>query len=251
MFVSDVVCIPRAIEDVASRFAVKLYLVLRRHCYESPDCFPGQRRLAKLVGCSLGTINRLTDEFDRLGLVKKLHRAGHCLYRLAEGSWRRRRSKTRKPRKAAGCSTRRTKDRINYVDSIKRAGEPKKPEISRIPHHRPLSPDPTKTRDIRTNLLITVERWIEFSPRSPEDQQPHWRAMLERAKAALDNWKARSAEDRLCFDNLVKLVRKHPLDHAITRSLRQKPPPAPKGIAAIIAGMGGWFHGGATTRPRT
>ncbi len=57
-------------------------------------------------------------------------------------------------------------------------------------------------------------------------------------------WKARSAEDKRCFDIFVDQVKKHPLDAATIRSLRQKAPPAPKGIGAILAGMGGWFHGG-------
>jgi hypothetical protein len=109
-----------------------------------------------------------------------------------------------------------------------------------------LSTDPTKTRDKRVNLIKTLRRWAKVSPHLAEDERPRRLAMLDRAESALDDWKSRSIENKKCFDILVDQVRAHPLDYAVIRSIRQKAPPSPDGnsIGAILAGMGGWFHGG-------
>jgi len=78
-FIVDGVWIPKAIVGIRSCYAVPLYLELRRHCYETSECFPGVRRLAQLVGCAVGTVSALTDQFHALGIVTKLHDGRRCL----------------------------------------------------------------------------------------------------------------------------------------------------------------------------
>ena len=218
-----------------------LYLELRRHCYESPECFPSQRRLARLIGCSPGTINRLIVEFDVLGIIKKLHRGRHCLYRFAEGCWRRRREP--KPRKSADCSTSRTEDKSNFVASVKETPEPEKPKISQRSALACRAQQRAERREKRRNLIKTVRRWVKTSPDLAEDERPYRLALLDRCEAQVDNWWTRSKEDQRAFDLLVARVRARPLDVAIVRSLRQQPrPPDDNSIGAILASQG-WYHG--------
>ena len=260
-FVPDGVWIPKAIVAIASHFAVPLYLELRRHCYETPECFPGHRRLARAVGCSIGTVNALTDQFGALGIIQKTHRGRHCLYRFGEGYWRRRqprqakqrglKSQTRtlpnrsrqSPRKSADCSANRTEDRNNFIVPVQRAPEPKKPDISercalsyRAQHH-------AERRNKRLNLIKTARRWVKASPDLAEDERPYRLVLLNRCEAQVDNWWGRSKEDQRAFDLLVARVRAKPLDAAIVRSLRQQPrPPDDNSIGAILASQG-WYHG--------
>jgi hypothetical protein len=214
-FVPDGVWIPMAILAIASRFAAPLYLELRRHCYETPECFPGHRRLARLVGCSIGTVSRLTDQFNALGIIKKTHDGRHCHYRFAEGCWRRR--KPRRARKSAHCSAQRTEDKNNCVVPVDRTPEPKKPSISQ----RFALVDERRAK--RMNMIKTLRRWAALSPCLPDAERPHRLAMLDRAEAHLDCWHARPAEDRRCFELLVHRARAQPLEGACLQSLRQQP----------------------------
>src|SRR6201996_9098739 len=109
-FVVDGIWIPKVIVGIRSRYAVPLYLELRRHCYETPECFPGVRRLARAVGCAVGTVSALTNQFHSLGIVTKTHDGRLCLYRFAPGCW-----KWRKASKTAHRSVNRTEDKNNYV----------------------------------------------------------------------------------------------------------------------------------------
>jgi hypothetical protein len=203
-FVVDGVWIPRAIVGIRSRYAVPLYLELRRHCFETPECFPGVRRLARAVGCATGTVSALTDEFHRLGIVTKLHDGQHCVYRFAEGCWRR-----RKARKSAHRSTRRTEDRSNFVVSTDKRENRKNDKIS------------DKSRAKRMNLIKSLRRWVELSPHLADSERQHRLAMLDRAEAQLDDWHNRSREDKACFELLVPRARRFPLDGSCLQSLAQ------------------------------
>jgi hypothetical protein len=204
-FVVDGVWIPKAIVGIRSRYAVPLYLELRRHCFETPECFPGVRRLARLVGCAIGTVSALTDEFHRLGIVMKLHDGRRCLYRFAEGCWRR-----RKARKSAHRSVNRTEDRSNFVVSTDKTEGHKNDKVSQ------------ETRAKRVSLIKTLRRWVELSPHLPDAERPHRLAMLARAEAALDDWRNRPAEDRRCFELLVMRARAMPLAGVVVQSLAQR-----------------------------
>jgi hypothetical protein len=208
-FVVDGIWIPRAIVGIRSRYAVPLYLELRRHCFETPECFPGMRRLARLVGCSIGTVSALTDQFDALGILKKMHDGRHCLYKFAADCWRRR--KSRPARKSAHCSADRTEDRSNFVVSTDKRENHKKPDIS------------DERRAKRVNMIRTLRRWSALSPCLPDAERPHRLAMLDRAEASLDAWHCRSPEDRRCFELLVRRARELPLEARIEQSLRQRP----------------------------
>jgi hypothetical protein len=208
-FIVDGVWVPRAIVGIASCFAVPLYLELRKHCFETPECFPGVRRLARLVGCSIGTVSALTDQFDALGIIKKLHAGRRCLYRFAEGCWRRR--KSRNARKSKHCSVQRTEDRNNFVVPVDRRKDHKNDRVSQ------------ETRAKRVSLIRSLRRWVQLSPYLPDNERPHRLAMLDRAEAALDDWHARPAEDRRCFEMLVARMRAMPLVGAVVDSLRQVP----------------------------
>jgi hypothetical protein len=229
-FVVDGVWVPRAIVGIASRFAVPLYLELRRHCYETPECFPGVRHLARLVGCSIGTVSMLTDQFHSLGIVKKMHDGRRCLYKFAAGCWRRR--KSRHTRKSAHCSAGRTEERSNFVESSDKEPKPKKPGISQ---RFALT---AERRAKRVNLIKSLRRWSALSPHLPDDERPHRLAMLDRAEASLDVWHGRSAEDRRCFELLVHQARGRPLDGAVTASLRQRPVEMHT-IGAVLPVLGG------------
>jgi hypothetical protein len=204
-FVVDGVWIPKAIVSISSRYAIPLYLELRRHCYETPECFPGVRRLARLVGCAIGTVSALTDEFHRLGIVTKLHNGRRCLYRFAQGCWRR-----RKLRKTAHCSAKRTEDKNNYVVPVDKR-ETQKNDVS------------YERRAKRANMIKTLRRWVQLSPALPDGERPHRLAMLDRAEASLDDWRGRPAEDRRCFEMLVTRARAMPLAGAVVQSLAQRP----------------------------
>jgi hypothetical protein len=214
-FVPDGVWVPRAILGIASRFAVPLYLELRKHCFKTPECFPGHRRLARLVGCSIGTVSALTDQFDVLGIVKKMHDGRRCHYRCAEGCWRRR--KPRHASKSAHCSVQRTEERSNFVVSSDKRETHKKPAFSQR-----FALD-AERRAKRANLIKSLRRWAALSPALPESERPHRLAMLDRAEASLDCWHARPAEDRRCFEMLVHQARGRPLEGACLQSLRQRP----------------------------
>jgi hypothetical protein len=207
-FVVDGVWIPKAIVGIRSRYAVPLYLELRRHCFETPECWPGVRRLARAVGCAVGTVSALTDQFDALGILKKMHDGRRCLYKLAADCWRRR--KSRHARISAHCSASRTEDRCNFVVSTDRAKN-QKPDIS------------YERRAKRANMIKTLRRWAALSPCLPDAERPHRLAMLDRAEAHLDCWHARPAEDRRCFELLVHRARAQPLEGACLQSLRQRP----------------------------
>ena len=226
-FVPDGVWIPKAIIGIASRYAVPLYLELRKHCYATPECFPGVRRLARLVGCSIGTVSQLTDQFEALGVIRKTHTGRRCHYQFAEGCWHRRKS-----RKSAYCSANRTEDRINSVASVDKAPEPKNPRISQ---RFALA---AERRAKRVNLIKSLRRWYGLSPHLPDDERPHRLAMLDRAEASLDAWHSRPAEDRRCFELLVHQARGRPLDGAVTASLRQRPVEM-HAIGAMLPVLGG------------
>jgi hypothetical protein len=213
-FVVDGVWIPKAIVAIRSRYAVPLYLELRRHCFKTPECFPGVRRLARLIGCAIGTVSALTDEFHRLGIVTKLHDGRRCLYRFAQGCWRRR----RKPRKSAHRSVGRTKDKNNYVVPVDREQNPK----IDVSYERQAK---------RSNLIKSLRRWAALSPALPDSERPHRLAMLDRAEAALDDWCDRPAEDKRCFELLVTRARAMPLAGVVVQSVTQKP----VGMASIGA----------------
>lgn len=220
-FVPDGVWVPKAILAIASRFAVPLYLELRRHCYKTPECFPGHRRLARLVGCSIGTVSALTDQFDALGVIRKTHIGRHCHYRFAEGCWRR-----RKPRVSAHRSMGRTEDRTNFVDSIDRGESHKNRRFS------------NERRAKRVSLIRSLRRWVQLSPHLPDSERRHRLTMLDRAEAHLDCWHTRSAEDRRCFEMLVLQARSRPLDSAVVNSLRQQPF-GPRSLGAFLPMLGG------------
>jgi len=207
-FVVDGVWIPRAIVGVRSRYAVPLYLELRRHCFETPECFPGVRRLARLVGCAIGTVSTLTDEFHRLGIVTKLHDGRRCLYRFAQGCWRRR--KARHTRKSAHCSASRTEERSNFVVSTDKTENPK----TDVSYER---------RAKRVNMIKTLRRWVQLSPYLPDDERAHRLGVLGRAEAHLDAWRTRSPEDKRCFELLVARARAMPLAGAVVQALAQRP----------------------------
>ena len=218
-FVPNGVWVPRAILAIASRYAVPLYLEIRRHCYESPECFPGQRRLARLIGCAIGTVSALTDEFHRLGIIKKLHDGRHCVYRFAEGCWRRRKS-----RKTRHCSANRTEERSTFGVSSDRRRNHTKNMVS-------LPVASNETRNKRQNMLRSLRRWCQLSPALSDGERQHRLAVLDRAEASLDDWGRRSVEDRRCFEMLVTRARAMPLDGTVADSLRQRP----IGMAAIGA----------------
>jgi hypothetical protein len=212
-FVVDGVWIPKAIVGIRSRYAVTLYLELRRHCFERPECFPGVRRLAHAVGCAVGTVSALTDQFHALGIVTKNHDGRRCVYRFAEGCWRR-----RKARKTAHRSANRTEDKSTFgvfTDIAKN-------------HKTNVS---LERRAKRSNMIKSLKRWVELSPHLTDSERPHRLAVLDRAEAALDNWGRRSAEDKRCFEMLVGRARVRPLDSTVTDSLRQRP----VGMASIGA----------------
>jgi DUF971 family protein len=229
-FVIDGVWIPKAIVGIRSRYAVPLYLELRRHCFEAPECFPGVRRLARLVGCAVGTVSALTDEFHRLGIIAKLHDGRRCLYRFAQGCWRR-----RKARKSAHRSANRTEERIPFGDSSDKRESHTKNRVS-------LPVANAETRNKRQNLIKTLRRWVQLSPALPDGERPHRLAMLDRAEAALDDWQGRTAEDRRCFEMLVTRARAMPLAGAVVQSLAQRPAGmAP--IGAVLAGISSMLPG--------
>jgi hypothetical protein len=210
-FVVDGVWVPRAIVAIRSRFAVPLYLELRRHCFEEPSCFPGMRRLARLVGCAIGTVSALTDQFHALGIVTKLHDGRHCVYRFAQGCWKR-----RKPKKTAHRSASRTEGRSNFVVSTDRAKN-QKPDVS------------YERRAKRVNMIKSLKRWCELSPVLPDSERGHRLGVLDRCAAQIDRWSARSPEDKRCFELLVSRARAMPLEPACVQSLAQRP----VGMAAI------------------
>jgi hypothetical protein len=223
-FVVDGVWIPKAIVGIRSRYAVPLYLELRRHCYEAPECFPSVRRLARLVGCAIGTVSALTDQFHALGIVTKLHDERHCVYRFAQSCWRRRKS-----RKFAYRSVGRTEDKNNYVVPVDRAQEPKKPDISQRSALACRAQQRTERRNKRINLIKTARRWVEASPDLAEDERPYRLLLLDRCEAQVDDWWGRSKEDQRAFDLLIARARAAPLAGAVVDSLRQ----APLGMRAI------------------
>jgi hypothetical protein len=210
-FVPDGVWIPKAIIAIRSRYAVPLYLELRKHCFETPTCFPGVRRLARLVGCAVGTVSALTDEFHRLGIVTKLHSGRHCVYRFAQGCWQRRKS-----RKTAHCSMRRTEDKNNYVVPVDKREGRKNNRVSLDTSQQP------QTRNKRVSMIVGLRRWCELSPALPDAERSHRLQMLDRAAAALDDWRGRPAEDRRCFELLVTRARAMPLEPACVQSLAQR-----------------------------
>jgi hypothetical protein len=214
-FVPNGVWVPRAIVGIPSRFAVPLYLELRRHCFETPECFPGVRRLARLVGCSIGTVSQLTDQFHSLGIVKKTHDGRHCHYRFAEGCWRQR--KPRYARKSAHCSTQRTEERIPFGDSSDKTPEPKKSSISQ---RFALA---AERRAKRQNMIVSLRRWSALSPQLPDSEREHRIGVLDRCEAMLDDWHRRSREDQACFEHLVARSRQFPLETSCVQSLRQRP----------------------------
>jgi hypothetical protein len=230
-FVVDGVWVPKAILAIRSRYAVPLYLEIRKHAFETPECFPGVRRLAQLVGCAVGTVSALTDQFHALGIVKKLHDGRRCLYRFAQGCWRR-----RKARKSAHRSAVRTEERINVVDSSDKRKDHKNKMVS-----QPVVD--AETRAKRVCLIRSLRRWVELSPALPDAERAHRLTMLSRAEAHLDDWSARTAEDKRCFDRLVILMRSRPLDGAIVDSLRQAPAGMPS-IGAILSAIGSRLDGG-------
>jgi hypothetical protein len=205
-FIVDGVWIPRAIVGIASRFAVPLYLELRRHCFETPECFPGMRRLARLVGCAIGTVSALTDQFDALGIIRKEHRGRHCYYRFAEGCWRRRKRKV-----SAHRSVSRTKERITFSDSSDKRENRKNNRIS------------DESRGKRMSLIKSLRRWVQLSPHLADSERQHRLAMLDRCEAHLDDWHSRSREDKACFELLVARFRRFPLEPACVQSLAQRP----------------------------
>jgi hypothetical protein len=225
-FIVDGVWIPKPILAIRSRYAVPLYLELRRHCFETPECFPGVRRLAKLVGCAVGTVSALTDQFHSLGVIQKLHDGRRCLYRFAQGCWRR-----RKARKSAHRSAKRTEDRIPVRDSIDKRKDHKSEMVSQ------------ERRAKRACLIRSLRRWCELSLALPDAERPHRLAMLDRAEAHLDDWSARTTEDKRCFELLVARAQATPLDAAVTDSLRQAPIGIPS-IGSILAAIGGKPSGG-------
>lgn len=259
-FVPDGVWIPKAIVAIASRFAVPLFIEIRKHCFETPECFPGQRRLARLVGCSLGTVNALTDRFDALGIIKKMHHGRHCLYRFEEGYWRQRkprhvkqrgsRSQTRtlpnrsrqNPRKSADCSANRTEDITNVVGSVERTPEPEKPKISQRSALSCRAQEDAERRAKRLNLIKTARLWVKASPDLAEDERPHRLMLLDRCEAQVDDWRGRLEADRRAFDLLIARVRARPLDPAVTQSLRQQPQPSDANSIGAILKLQGWFH---------
>jgi hypothetical protein len=218
-FVVDGVWIPKAVVTIRSRYAVPLFLEIRRHCYETPECFPGVRRLARLVGCAIGTVSALTDQFHALGIIKKLHDGRRCLYRFAEGCWRR-----RKARKSAHCSAKRKEDRSNFVESTDKRESHKNNRVS-------LPVASNETRNKRVSLLVSLRRWCEMSPELPDSEREHRLSVLDRAGGMLDNWSGRSPDDKRCLEMLITRARAMPLDGALTDSLRQ----APVGMRAIGA----------------
>lgn len=251
-FIPNGVWIPKAIIAIVSRFAVPLYLELRRHCYDRPECFPGHRRLARAIGCAIGTVNALTDQFDALGIIKKLHRGRHCLYRFGAGYWRRRqpRHARQKPRKSADCSPKRTEDENNKIVPVERASKPKKPKISQRSALSCRAQQRAERCEKRRNLIKTLRRWTEASLHSAEDQQRYRLAMLDRAEERLDDWRGRSPEDQRCFEWLVDQARAKPLDAAIVRSLGQRPrPPDANSLGALLVRQG-WTGHASERRPR-
>ena len=83
----------------------------------------------------------------------------------------------------------------------------------------------------RANLIMSLRRWVQLSPHLPDGERGHRLAMLDRAEAALDDWHARPAEDKRCFELLVARMRAMPLADAVVDSLRQ----APIGMRAVGA----------------
>jgi hypothetical protein len=231
--VVDGVWVPRAIAAIRSRYAVPLYLELRKHCFKTPECFPGVRRLARLVGCAVGTVSALTDQFHALGIIQKLHDGRRCLYRFAQGCWRR-----RKTRKSAHCSASRTEDRSNFVESTDKRKDHKNEMVS-----LPVANAVDERRAKRVCLIRSLRRWCELSPALPDAERSHRLAMLDRAEASLDDWSARTAEEKRCFELLVDRARSRPLDGAVTDSLRQAPIGIPS-IGSILAAIGAKLSGG-------
>jgi hypothetical protein len=234
-FVVDGVWIPKAIVGIRSRFAVPLYLELRKHCFETPTCFPGVRRLARLVGCAIGTVSALTNQFAALGVITKLHTGRHCVYRFAEGCWRRRKRRGnpavfKKPMVSAHRSVSRTEDRSNFVESTDKEKSHTKIRVS------PPAAS-AETRNKRMSMIRSLRRWCELSPALPDSERPHRLGVLDRAEAALDDWCSRSREDRACFELLVTRSKARPLDGACVQSLRQRPP-GMSSIAAFLPVLG-------------
>ncbi|MBV8736952.1 MAG: helix-turn-helix domain-containing protein [Alphaproteobacteria bacterium] len=228
--VSDDVWVPKALATIKSRYALALYLEIRRHCYEQPECWPSMRRLARAVGCSVGTVSELTDEFHRLGIITKTHTGRHCRYRVV--GWRRRRA-----RKTAHRSAPQTEDKDNIVVLVNKRENHKNERVSLDAAQQ------LQMRKKRVSMLVGLRRWVQLSPALPDGERPHRLALLDRAEAALDDWYGRSPEDRQCFEFLVARVRAKPLDAAIVRSLRQQPrPPDDDSIGAILASQG-WYYG--------
>jgi len=217
-FVVDGIWILKAIVAIRSRFAIPLYLEIRKHAFETPECFPGMRRLARRVGCAIGTVSALTDQFDSLGVIRKTHTGQHCLYRFAPGCWRRRKSRT-----SAHCSAGRTEDKNNYVVPIDRAKNQKT--------------DVSLTRTKRVNMIRSLRRWVLLSPALPDDERGHRLALLDRTAAALDCWHARPEPDRRCFELLVARAHRFPLEPACVQSLRQRPLGMPS-LAAVLPALG-------------
>jgi hypothetical protein len=229
-FVVDGIWIPKVIVGIRSRYAVPLYLELRRHCFETPECFPGVRRLARLVGCAIGTVSALTDEFHRLGIVTKLHDGRHCVYRFAQGCWRR-----RKTRKSAHRSVSRTEDRSNFVVSIDKKETTQKNGVSLDAFQQ------LQTRNKRVIMLCSLRRWVQLSPYLPDAEREHRLALLDRCEASLDNWRGRPTEDRRCFELLVMRARATPLAGAVVQSLTQRPVGmAPIGAVLPFAALHQW-----------
>ena len=241
-FVVDGVWVPRAIVAIRSRYAVPLFIEIRKHCFEKPECWPSVRRLARACGCATGTVSQLTDQFHQLGVITKMHDGRHCLYRFAEGCWRRRKSSGkkrvfRKPSFPANCSVGRTEERIPFGDSSDKRERHKNQRVS-LDASRQL-----ETCNKRSNMIKSLKRWATLSPTLPDAERPHRLAMLDRAEAMLDDWYGRSPEDRRCYDLLAAQARAKPLDAAIVRSLRQQPrSPDDNSIGAILASQG-WYHG--------
>lgn len=57
-----------------SHVAIRLYLVLRQHANHADECFPGRKRLSKLLGVSVPTVDRARSDLVNIEAICERHR---------------------------------------------------------------------------------------------------------------------------------------------------------------------------------
>lgn len=83
-------------------------------------------------------------------------------------------------------------------------------------------PGRVEMRAKRANLIKTLARWVRYSGLILDsEEQTHRLSMLGRAEVALDDWDARTNEDKRCFDYLDKLARRRPLSREMVLACEQ------------------------------